>query len=158
MTMSEVAAERTFSLGALSTIQFARLSRSRSSQSSYILLVRMHKLVLLPILSLLLLSPATSGLDCQDGKIRGVNAGGWLLLEPWITPKLFEEVLVREPLRKKIRDFLGVFPIRGGGSPQFPKLLWFDQVIFGMPKSFWGAKTCFTIGGRWYLINLITFR
>ena len=33
-----------------------------------------------------------SGLDCQDGKIRGVNAGGWLLLEPWITPKLFEEV------------------------------------------------------------------
>ena len=53
----------------------------------------MHKLVLLPILSLLLLSPATSGLDCQDGKIRGVNAGGWLLLEPWITPKLFEEVL-----------------------------------------------------------------
>ena len=95
MTMSEVAAERTFSLGALSTIQFARLSRSRSCQSSQILLVRMHKLVLLPILSLLLLlSPATSGLDCQDGKIRGVNAGGWLLLEPWITPKLFEEVLV----------------------------------------------------------------
>ena len=50
----------------------------------------MHKLTLLPILSLLL-SPANS-LDCQDGKIRGVNAGGWLLLEPWITPKLFEEV------------------------------------------------------------------
>ena len=34
----------------------------------------------------------TSALDCGDGKIRGVNAGGWLLLEPWITPKLFEEV------------------------------------------------------------------
>ena len=50
----------------------------------------MHKLTLLPIL-FLLLSPANS-LDCQDGKIRGVNAGGWLLLEPWITPKLFEEV------------------------------------------------------------------
>ena len=46
---------------------------------------------LLPLLSLLLITPAT-GLDCQDGKIRGVNAGGWLLLEPWITPKLFEEV------------------------------------------------------------------
>ena len=23
-----------------------------------------------------------------------------------------------------------------------------------MPKSSWGAKTCFTIGGKWYLINL----
>jgi len=31
-------------------------------------------------------------LNCNDGKIRGVNAGGWLLLEPWITPYLFEEV------------------------------------------------------------------
>ena len=50
----------------------------------------MHNLTLLPIL-FLLLSPVNS-LDCQDGKIRGVNAGGWLLLEPWITLKLFEEV------------------------------------------------------------------
>ena len=30
-----------------------------------------------------------------------------------------------------------------------------DQVVFGMPNSFWGAKTCFTIGGKCYLINLI---
>ena len=29
---------------------------------------------------------------CNDGKIRGVNAGGWLLLEPWITPKFFESL------------------------------------------------------------------
>ena len=29
---------------------------------------------------------------CEDGIIRGVNLGGWLLLEPWITPSLFEEV------------------------------------------------------------------
>ena len=29
---------------------------------------------------------------CQDGLIRGANLGGWLLLEPWITPSLFEEV------------------------------------------------------------------
>lgn len=29
---------------------------------------------------------------CPDGKIRGVNLGGWLLLEPWITPELFREV------------------------------------------------------------------
>lgn len=25
-------------------------------------------------------------------KIRGVNLGGWLVLEPWITPSIFEEV------------------------------------------------------------------
>ena len=30
---------------------------------------------------------------------------------------------VREPVRKKIRDFLGVFPIRGGGFSSIPKLL-----------------------------------
>ena len=29
---------------------------------------------------------------CNDGKIRGVNAGGWLLLEPWVTPKFFESL------------------------------------------------------------------
>ena len=25
-----------------------------------------------------------------NSKIRGVNLGGWLVLEPWITPKIFE--------------------------------------------------------------------
>lgn len=24
-------------------------------------------------------------------KVRGVNLGGWLVLEPWITPSIFEE-------------------------------------------------------------------
>ena len=33
-------------------------------------------------------------------------------------PRLGE---VREPVRKKIRDFLGVFPIRGGGVSPNPK-------------------------------------
>ena len=28
--------------------------------------------------------------SADDGKIRGVNLGGWLVLEPWITPNLFE--------------------------------------------------------------------
>ena len=56
----------------------------------------------------------------------------------------------------KKRDFLGIFPRGGGGSSRFPKLLKINQVIFGMPKSLLGAKTCFTIVGRWYLINLIT--
>jgi len=29
---------------------------------------------------------------CGDDKIRGVNLGGWFVLEPWITPKFFEDV------------------------------------------------------------------
>ena len=28
----------------------------------------------------------------NDEKVRGVNIGGWLVLEPWITPSLFENV------------------------------------------------------------------
>ena len=32
----------------------------------------------------------SSGLECNDGNIRGVNLGGLFLLEPWITPKFFE--------------------------------------------------------------------
>ncbi|QRV98105.1 Cellulase (glycosyl hydrolase family 5 protein) [Ceratobasidium sp. AG-Ba] len=33
-------------------------------------------------------SPTT--FDYSNDKIRGVNLGGWLLLEPWITPSIFE--------------------------------------------------------------------
>ncbi|TRY73119.1 hypothetical protein TCAL_09175 [Tigriopus californicus] len=29
--------------------------------------------------------------QCNDNIVRGVNLGGWLLLEPWITPHIFEE-------------------------------------------------------------------
>ena len=29
---------------------------------------------------------------------------------------------IREPVRRKIRDYLGVFSIQGGGSPKIPKL------------------------------------
>ena len=54
----------------------------------------------------------------------------------------------RDATPKKKRDFLGIFPKEGGGgSSQFPKLFKINQVIFGMPKSFLGAKTCFTIVG-----------
>ena len=31
-------------------------------------------------------------LGCGDGMVRGVNLGGWFVLEPWITPVFFEEV------------------------------------------------------------------
>ncbi len=30
-------------------------------------------------------------LDCGDGKIRGVNIGGLFMMEPWITPSIFED-------------------------------------------------------------------
>ena len=33
-----------------------------------------------------------SSTGCGDGIVRGVNLGGWLVLEPWITPQFFEEV------------------------------------------------------------------
>ncbi|MCJ1366636.1 exo-1,3-beta-glucanase [Acarospora aff. strigata] len=29
--------------------------------------------------------------DYNNNKVRGVNLGGWLVLEPWITPSIFEE-------------------------------------------------------------------
>ena len=32
-----------------------------------------------------------SGRQCPDGKIRGVNLGGWLVLEEWMLPQLFDE-------------------------------------------------------------------
>ena len=41
--------------------------------------------------SLILLATSSWSLDCGDGKIRGVNIGGLFLLEPWITPTLFED-------------------------------------------------------------------
>lgn len=33
----------------------------------------------------------TSKFDFGSEKVRGVNLGGWFVLEPWITPSLFEE-------------------------------------------------------------------
>ena len=32
---------------------------------------------------------ALVGAESDEKKIRGVNLGGWLVLEPWITPGLF---------------------------------------------------------------------
>jgi len=29
--------------------------------------------------------------DYNNEKVRGVNLGGWLVLEPWITPSVFED-------------------------------------------------------------------
>jgi glucan 1,3-beta-glucosidase len=39
-----------------------------------------------------LMSPAKRDLKFAfgDDKIRGVNLGGWFVLEPWITPSIFE--------------------------------------------------------------------
>ena len=37
------------------------------------------------------LSKGTRG-PCGDNKIRGVNLGGWLVLERWMTPSVFAQV------------------------------------------------------------------
>ena len=71
-----------------SSISLAKMWRS--SQTLYLLF-------------LLAFFPPTSQLTCDDGIIRGVNLGGWLLLEPWITPVFFEEVNVGD-LRDQIVD------------------------------------------------------
>ncbi len=34
-------------------------------------------------------------MNCNDGKIRGVNLGGWLVLEEWMTPTLFKDFQIR---------------------------------------------------------------
>jgi len=39
----------------------------------------------------LFLVSSTLGRQCPDGKIRGVNLGGWLVLEEWMLPQLFQE-------------------------------------------------------------------
>lgn len=33
----------------------------------------------------------TGGINWGTEKIRGVNLGGWLVLEPWITPSIFQQ-------------------------------------------------------------------
>ena len=45
---------------------------------------------------------------------------------------------------QKIRDYLGFFPTWAGGTSQSQNFMSIYQVVFGMPKSFWGGKTCFT--------------
>ncbi|KAI9884006.1 MAG: hypothetical protein M1823_004224 [Watsoniomyces obsoletus] len=37
------------------------------------------------------LTPRANSFDFAANKVRGVNLGGWLLLEPWITPSLFQQ-------------------------------------------------------------------
>ena len=45
----------------------------------------------LATVALLLFLGVAFGKRCNDGKIRGVNLGGWLVLEEWMTPSLFED-------------------------------------------------------------------
>ena len=44
-------------------------------------------------------------IGCGDGLIRGVNLGGWLLLEPWITPVFFEDVNVGDLVDKVVDEW-----------------------------------------------------
>lgn len=56
-------------------------------------------------LALLFFCGAVFSLKCNDGVIRGVNLGGWLLLEPWITPSIFEEVNQGENKGKIVDEY-----------------------------------------------------
>ena len=56
-------------------------------------------------LALLFLVGAAYSLKCNDDTIRGVNLGGWLLLEPWITPSIFEEVNIGENKGKIVDEY-----------------------------------------------------
>jgi len=65
----------------------------------------------------------------QQLQIKGVMAQTSLLQEEAVSLDLMSvgmegmlsDSMVREPVRKKIRDFLGVFPIRGGRVSPNPK-------------------------------------
>ena len=52
-----------------------------------------------------LLSGSVLSTKCGDETIRGVNLGGWLMLEPWITPSIFEEVNVGENYLKVVDEY-----------------------------------------------------
>ncbi len=48
----------------------------------------------LPLANVYLVSPIRKrqlSFDYNTNKVRGVNLGGWFVLEPWITPSLFSE-------------------------------------------------------------------
>ncbi|GAB7363238.1 hypothetical protein MBLNU230_g3520t1 [Neophaeotheca triangularis] len=62
------------------------------------------------------------GFNFDQDKVRGVNLGGWLLLEPWITPSIFEatpdnvvdeytycEVLGKEEARRRLENHWSSF-------------------------------------------------
>jgi len=63
----------------------------------------MKSLSAISFLLLVSCSWARQKAGCDDGIIRGVNLGGWLLLEPWITPVFFEAVNVGD-LQDKVVD------------------------------------------------------
>merc|ERR1711892_1161112 len=67
--------------------------------------LNMHSISLMFIFFLFLSAEATNQTGaCNDGKIRGVNAGGWLLLEPWVTPKFFESLDANDGNQQRIVD------------------------------------------------------
>merc|ERR1719391_1248966 len=100
----------------------------------------MHKLVLLPILSLLLLSPATSGLDCQDGKIREVNIGDNLdkIVDEYTYAELVDPDFYKERLRTHWDTFVTKEDFEKVGSAgvthiRIPVGYWYWDVIEGEP-------------------------
>ena len=56
--------------------------------ASTVLLILLHAITATP----LALRPRGLTFDYDQTKVRGVNLGGWFVLEPWITPSIFEAV------------------------------------------------------------------
>ncbi|KAF8634880.1 hypothetical protein AX15_000634 [Amanita polypyramis BW_CC] len=53
-------------------------------------MVQVHSLVAAALGVYLLPSVSAWGFPYGSQKVRGVNLGGWLVLEPWITPSIFD--------------------------------------------------------------------
>jgi len=64
-----------------------------------------RSLFCLVLLAFILGANSRQKAGCDDGIIRGVNLGGWLLLEPWITPVFFEAVNVGELVDKVVDEW-----------------------------------------------------
>lgn len=67
-----------------------------------------HAIAALSILAAALAAPAEKqGVDFRWGtdKIRGVNIGGWLVLEPWITPSIFDAANKNRPEKDIVDEY-----------------------------------------------------
>ena len=58
---------------------------------SYLTVLGLASIFLLQTHSVRADNPISPGFPYGSQKVRGVNLGGWLVLEPWITPSMFDD-------------------------------------------------------------------
>lgn len=58
--------------------------------SSYLTALALASTLLLHLSPVRADNPVSPGFPYGSQKVRGVNIGGWLVLEPWITPSMFD--------------------------------------------------------------------